>query len=403
MSKEQKILMIGAGWEQFELVKQAKELGLFVIASHPRLNNDGFALSDRHYIRESDDIQAHLNIASEHSVQGIVTDNCDYSYYTSSVIASKLGLHFSSLENAISCVDKTQQREKCSRNKSIHQPKFKEVRTLEEYTEWTNQIGYPYIVKPVDSRGTFGVTIVRNESNAKEAFFHAVMNSPSKRIICEEFIEGTLVTVDGFCFSNGHKALAVASRIYDDGPHPVTNEITYPAEFPEEVKTALLINHDKVVTALGYNMGHTHGEYILSPNGTIYLVECTNRGGGVFTSSTIVPHLTGINLNKILIEQSLGKDEFQVENKENYMERSVILAFLNLEAGKVIKSINVDELTNLKYVLQLRSIYEKNDMVESVENCASRHIMVVITGDNLQDCKSNFKEFKSKLEIKYYA
>ncbi len=84
---------------------------------------------------------------------------------------------------------------------------------------FSKEIGFPYIVKPVDSRGTFGVTIVKDNSNAKEAYFHAVMNSTSKRIICEEFIDGTLVTVDGFCFSNGHKSLTVASRVFDDGPH----------------------------------------------------------------------------------------------------------------------------------------------------------------------------------------
>ena len=398
-----KILILGSGWEQEELVREAKNMNLEIIASHPTLNNNGFALSDKHFVRSADDIDSHMHIAEQNEIDGIVTDNCDYSYFTSSVVSQKLGLNFSSIENAISCIDKTQQREKCSADYSIKQPEFKEIRTYSDYQSYSDKLRFPYIVKPVDSRGTFGVTIVRDESNAKYAYFHAITNSPSKRVICERFIEGTLVTVDGFCFKNGHKALTVASRVYDDGPHPVTNEITYPAEFPNEIKKSLLENHNKVVSALGYNKGHSHGEYILTPNNDIYFVECTNRGGGVYTSSTIVPFLTDINLNKILIEQSLGNDNYEVEEKESYMNHSIILAFLNLEPGKVIHSINLEEMAELDYVLKLRSIYGKNDMVESIENCASRHIMLVVKGLDLIECKANFAKFKSKLKIKYYS
>ncbi len=37
-----KILILGTGWEQEELVREAKNMNLEIIASHPALNNDGF-------------------------------------------------------------------------------------------------------------------------------------------------------------------------------------------------------------------------------------------------------------------------------------------------------------------------------------------------------------------------
>ena len=137
-------------------------------------------------------------------------------------------------------------------------------------------------------------------------------------------------------------------------------------------------------------------------NEKIYLVECTNRGGGVYTSSTIVPLLTEINLNKILIEQSLGIDKYTVSNDDFLTKNSAILSFLNLEPGKVIKSINLEELKLLPYVVELRSLYNEKDLVESIENCASRHIMLVIKGDNLQESKDNLEDFKNKLKVEYY-
>ena len=98
------------------------------------------------------------------------------------------------------------------------------------------------------------------------------------------------------------------------------------------------------MAALGYDFGHTHGEYFVSPQGEIYLVECANRGAGVYTSSTINPLITGMDLNKIYLNQVLGSDDFKViRDKENYMNRSVILSFIDFKVGQVIKSINIDE------------------------------------------------------------
>jgi biotin carboxylase len=235
------------------------------------------------------------------------------------------------------------------------------------------------------------------------AFYDAIDNSPSRILICEKFITGTLVTVDGFCFSNGHQPLAVASRVFEQGIKPVTKEIIYPAQFDEELNYKLLENHHKVVTALNYRYGHTHGEYIVTPEKEIYLVECTNRGGGVYTSSVIVPLLTEINLNEILLNQSLGTDSFEVKNEGlKFMKKSVMLTFLDFKVEGVIKSINFDHVLQLPYVVRFRSIYGENDMVESIENCASRHSMLVLKGKDVSETYENLREFKAELKVEYH-
>ena len=70
------------------------------------------------------------------------------------------------------------------------------------------------------------------------------------------------------------------------------------------------------------------------------------------------------------------------------------MAFIDLEVGKTVKSINIKKLPN---VLKFRSIYSEKDMVESVKNCASRHMMLVIKGG-----VEELNEFKEELDIKYY-
>ncbi len=399
---KKKILVIGAGWEQAALIQEAKKQGHEIIATHPAMTPEGLELADVFFVRDSRDIEAHLQIAKTYKVDAVLTDNCDYSFQTASFVTKALGLPFAAIQSAKYSNNKYAQRVACAKGE-VTQPEFYLVENIEEVTAAANQLAYPLIMKPVDSRGTFGVTIVKNAEGLQNAFFDAMINSPSRRVICEKFIKGTLVTVDGFCFKNGHQALTVASRVFIEGVKPVTKEIIYPAQFDDSVNEALLKNHNKVVKALDYQYGHTHGEYILTDKNEMYLVECANRGGGVYTSSTIVPQLTGINLNEILVNQSLGQDDYMVSASEKgYMTKSIILTFLDFEVGKVIKSLNVKALEALDYVLHYRSVFDEKDMVESVQDCATRHSMLVLEGKDASTAYLNLEDFKSKMNVEYY-
>lgn len=397
-----KTLVIGSGWEQLALIETLKNAGHYIIATHPSIQAEGFKLADQYYVKDSRDIAGHLSIAESHKIDAVITDNCDYSFYTASIIASKLKLPFASIQSAIFSNDKFAQRS-CVKRYNIKQPNFVKVQTLDELTKAAEIIGYPSILKPIDSRGSFGVTIINNLLELEEAYFDAINNSPSRILIFEKYIPGTLITVDGFCFSNGHKSLTVASRKFEGGPKPITKEIIYPALFNKEISKQLMQNHHNVISALNYNYGHTHGEYILAENNEIYLVECTNRGGGVYTSSVIVPLLTEINLNELLINQSLGIDQTKVEDvSTRFMKHAVILTFLDYEIGKVIDSINTEEMRSKPYTVRFRSKYGKNDMVESIENGAGRHSMLVIRGNNANELRNNLEAFKSDLKIVYH-
>ncbi|MDC1030247.1 ATP-grasp domain-containing protein [Flavobacteriaceae bacterium] len=397
-----KILIIGAGWEQASLIETAKNLGHYIIATHPDITAEGFKLANQYYVKDSIDIQGHIEIAKTYNIDAILTDNCDYSLYTASIIASKLKLPCVSIESAILSNDKFSQRD-CVKHIGVKQPNFYKIKNLNDLNKVSSSISFPSIIKPVDSRGNFGVTIIESNEMLEEAFYHAINNSPSRTLIYEEFINGTLITVDGFCFKNGHQSLAVASRKFDKGIKPITKEIIYPSKFSENVNKLLLDYHNNVVKALNYTFGHTHGEYILTENDDIYLVECTNRGGGVYTSSVILPLLTKYPINECLINQALGIDKFEPPNKGlESMTCSVMLTFLDYEIGKVIDEINIDEVCKLPFIVRFKSKYKTNDMVETIENGAGRHSMLVIKGDSNEATFNNLKEFKQNFVITYH-
>jgi len=401
-STGKKFLVIGSGWEQRALVEAIKDAGHQLIATHPDLQAECFILADQYYVKDSRDISGHYSIAKAHRVDAVITDNCDYSLYTAAVISARMGLKSAGIREALLSNDKFFQRSTLL-NKGIKQPIFRQIRCPEDLTMAIPVVNFPAILKPVDSRGTIGVTIIQNVEELHEAYYEALNNSPSRTLILEQFIQGTLVTVDGFCFSNGHRSLTVASRKFETGPKPVTKEIIYPALFSEGLNNRLMQTHHEVVQALGYCFGHTHGEYIVTSNEEIFLVECTNRGGGVYTSSVIVPLLTKIPINEILINQCLGQDNYLAENPgTGFMKQSVMLTFLDLEVGRVIDSINLREMLDKPYTVRFRSKYAANDMVESIDSGAGRHTMLVIQGANSDEVYLNLEKFKKDLNVVYH-
>jgi len=403
MIMKNRILIIGCGWEQESLLQEIKKMGFYIIGTNPTVTAQLLNYCDKYLVKDSNDIKSHINIAETYEIDAVISDNCDYSLYTSSIVASALKLPFVDIHSALLSNNKFKQRQLIEAKK-IRQPRFRLIHTLDEIRDATIELQYPVIVKPVDSRGTFGVTIVKKDSELRSAFFEAISNSPSKRVICEQFITGTLVTVDGFCFNEGHVSLTVASRVFEEGLKPVTKEIIYPADFDDELILNLMHYHNEVVNTFNYTFGHTHGEYIVTEDQDIYLVECTNRGGGVYTSSTILPLLTEINVNKIYIDQCMGIDQYKfMPEGKTHMKNSVMLTFLDFQKGNVIESINTEELNELPYVVKFRTIYKKNEMVESIEDCSSRHSMLVISSPNSPQTYRNLKDFKSKMKIKYYA
>ena len=118
-----RLLFIGAGWEQYELIKTALKMGFEIIATNPTINFEVSKIVDRYFLRKSDDLDAHYKIAKTFKVIGIVTDNCDYSLYTATFVAQKLELPSIGLEAAICAIDKNRQRKKCRNSTNFKQPK----------------------------------------------------------------------------------------------------------------------------------------------------------------------------------------------------------------------------------------------------------------------------------------
>ena len=88
-----KLIILGAGIYQAPLIRQAKELGLFVIVVSSPGDYPGFALADKVYETDTRDQEGVLEIAQSEKIDGICTSGTDVAVRTIGYVCQK-GIHW---------------------------------------------------------------------------------------------------------------------------------------------------------------------------------------------------------------------------------------------------------------------------------------------------------------------
>jgi biotin carboxylase len=395
-----RILIMPAGIEQVFIIRKARELGLFVVAIDANPQAAGFPYANVTDVASSRDIDRCLAIAREHNVDAVVADQCDYSLFASACIADLLGLHAPSVEAAQLATNKRLMRERV-RQAGLTQPSFRACRTLEEAEAALSETGLPAIFKPVDNRGCFGVSTARTRDEVKESFYEALMNAHSREVIVETFLEGTMVTVDGYCFRpDVYLPLGVASKRKVGGRRNVDMEVMYPAELPAEVVERVLDYDRRTVEALGLSFGATHGEYLVTADGTPYLIEIANRGGGVYTAPVIVPSLSFAPVPELLLRNAFGEFPGPDGVEPAPQDRSTVLGFIDFGLRGTLVSVDgVDQALQIPGVLAVHLLAKIGQPLPDITHGPSRHGFVIATARDREGTRRLVQQVRDTLKV----
>ena len=186
-----KLLIAGGGYAEIPLIKAAKSLGYYVITSGNRPSELGHAESDEYRCADFSNRDEMLELANSLDIDAICPCCNDFSAITSAYVAEKLGLPgFDSHETTLLLHHKDLYREFALENK-IPTPNAKGFSDLASALANIEEFDFPIIIKPVDLTGGKGIAKVQNISESNAALENAFSISKSKRIVVEEFIEGS--------------------------------------------------------------------------------------------------------------------------------------------------------------------------------------------------------------------
>ncbi len=278
-----KILLLGGSAQQVIAIETAKECGYRTVLCDYLPDNPGQYHADRFYLESTTDKETVLRIAEEEKVDGILAFASDPAAPTAAYVAEKLGLPGNPYDSVEILCHKDRFRAFLAEN-GFSSPEAASYEDEETAVKGIRKSRLPLIVKPVDSSGSKGVTVVRAAAQAEEAVRAAFSFSRGHKIISEEYLdhEGS-VFVGGDIFINEGKVVywGLMISIRDPGATllvPVGE--SYPARLDDRQGTALRSALQRMADLLGIRFGSMNIEAMVLPDGRVYLIDIGPRSGG---------------------------------------------------------------------------------------------------------------------------
>ena len=298
-----KLLIAGGGYAEIPLIQAAKALGYFVITTGYFPKERGHLFSDLYEPADYSNKEQMLALAQKHSISAICSSCNDFSALSSAYVAEKLGLPgHDTFENSKKLHHKDTFRAFCLEN-GLTVPRAQGFSSVQEAIEGIQEFEIPAIIKPIDLSGGKGISVINTKDEWSAAIRKAFDISKAKKIVIEEFIEGT---------SHGFSALIQKGKVafyFTDDEYYVPNEFwvsgtSTPGTISADEVTQLIAFSEKTVSLMGLSDGLFHIQCIIK-QGKVYIIEvCRRPPGDLYVN--FIKYATGFDYSKTIIQFATG-------------------------------------------------------------------------------------------------
>lgn len=369
-----KVLLLGGSAQQVIAIETAKRLGYYTVLCDYLPDNPGQYIADKFYSLSTTDKEAIFRISKSEGIDGILAYASDPAAPTAAYVAEKLGLHGNPSKSVEILCNKDKFRVFLQEN-GFNAPQSGGYSASDEVHADIGRYMLPVIVKPVDSSGSKGATVLHNLDNLDDAIEFAFSFSRSHRIIVEEFIEKKhpyLIGGDVFIYEGKIVQWGLLNCHRDANVNPlVPVGKSYPvqlgAEDLDEVKNTL----QRMVNMLGLKAGAMNVELVVDKHNRVFLIDVGPRSGG-----NMIPDLLGMVFQTDVVEMSVQVAMHEtLDIKEN--EGIPYYATHNLHSTMNGIFAGIHYSDEIKSYLVKECIYKKvGDIVEYFDN-ASKALGIV--------------------------
>ena len=399
----QKMLLLGGSSQQIVAIETAKRLGLYTILCDYLPDNPGQYHADKFYQTSTTDKEAVLKIAKEEKIDYIVAYASDPAAPTAAYVAEKMNLPTNPHKAVEILCNKDMFREFLAMH-DFNVPKAIGYDNVEEAGKSINSFTLPVIIKPVDSSGSKGATVLRNLENLDTAIEFAFSYSRSHRIIIEEYIEKKHpYLIGGDIFVSNGKVIqwGLMNCHRDNRVNPL---VPVGKSYPPILSETDIINVketlQRLITELNIQFGPMNVELVIDKNDRVFPIDIGPRSGG-----NMIPDLLGMIFNCDVIEMSIRAAMGQRAAIE-MNEGNLYYATLNLHSDRkgvfdtiifspeiekfiIRKNIykkagdEVDYFANASNALGIIFFrFPSQELMIKMEEEMNKHVRIVLQGDN---------------------
>lgn len=289
---QKRLLLLGGIRYLLPVIETAHELGVHVITADYLPNNIAHKHSDEYANVSILDKDAVLAIAREKKIDGVLSFGVDPGVVTAAYVAEKMGLPSPPLASVEILQNKDRFRDFLAAN-GFNCPFHKGYGIKEaalrdfsqtEFADRMKDVGFPVIVKPVDSAGSKGCSRVDSFGDLSSAIDIAMAESHSGRFIVEQFLEkvGSSSDTDSFSIDNELVFCSFNCQHFDAGSaNPYTPAaFSWPSDMPDAAQRELREEIQRLIKLLNLGTSIYNIETRVATDGKPYIMELSPRGGG---------------------------------------------------------------------------------------------------------------------------
>lgn len=396
-----KILIVGAGQEQAIAIGMAKELGFFVIACDQNPEAPGLAMADESAILDIKNVSSLLEIATKYKVDGIFTHAVEIPHIISQV-AKKIHLPSLSPEVALRATNKLD-RIKRLKECGIPCANFAFASDKDQLLLEAKKIGYPLIIKPIDSAGARGVQEVDSDEKLLLSYMEAIQFSDTKTVLLEEKMSGPEISTESLVYNGEIHTFAFADRNYlkKDIFYPffVEDGINYPSTLSDKTKKDVYELVAQTIKALEIDFGAAKGDIIID-RGTPKIIEMAARTSGGWFSAGSIRIATGANVLKPLLQMAVGLNPDLSEVMAKYDLGCAQRYVIPVEEGVVTQISGLEEAIKVPGVEMYNFFMPKiGARVKKSTNHSERFGQIICTGATREEAIQRCEEAISKIKV----
>jgi len=358
--QNKKLLFLGGAVFQVPAIKCARDNGCHVILADLNENAPGREFADVFEKVSTRDAEPLLEVAKRHHIDGVMTYASDSSVRSVAFIADALKLPGNPIAAAemLSRKDSFREFQKAA---GLPHPDFAVIDHSDQ-VPGALRLKLPIVVKPVDSAGTKGQTVIYTPEEAAAAFHSAIQNSKVGKVIFEEFLKADMMELDGDIFVQAGK---LAFRHYGHN-YFLKNRISnvpsgeiFPGLYGSEITSRLDGQFHELIERAGIRSGSLNFDGIVS-GGVPYIIDIGLRAGGNFVPE-LIQLSTGCNLTEAAVYAALGVP-YHLPPVGEVEAKTVASYLIATRFPGVLESVDFDAEI-LPYMETYRAFFKQGDFV----------------------------------------
>ncbi len=276
-------IVLGASVNQIPLITKLKDYDFHVVTIDNAPLNTGHTFSDEYVNISIDNASEVYAYMKENNINHIYSVCSDLGIRTLYYCQQRLGLTQVDHQTINKVTTKNGLR-KFLREHGIESFQFFELNKQTDMTSFfdhISKVNYDLIVKPVDSSGSKGISVINRKIDTDEitkSISYAFSHSKSQEVIVEKFIKGTSVTVNAFVKNAKIIFMEVTNKYQKNGILPLGH--SFPSKLSPRQITAVKDLATKIIEKLHYIPGPYDFDIIVDENTYAHCVEASPRLGG---------------------------------------------------------------------------------------------------------------------------